>query len=145
FQYGTPAALVAYFRGKHPQAEQELKHSMPSVTDEDEPVLTRHTERVMPDVAQSADSVAIIGLSCRFPGGVASPESYWSLLRNGVDAIVEVPKSRWDFQHYYDNGRPQPGKIASKYGGFVDEVDQFDAEFFRISPREATHMDPQQR
>lgn len=91
------------------------------------------------------EPIAIIGMGCRFPGGVSTPEHYWSLLRDGVDAITEVPKTRWDWEHYYDAERDKPGKIITKYGGFIEQVDQFDAPFFRITPREAKAIDPQQR
>ena len=89
-------------------------------------------------VAQRAhtEPIAICGIGCRFPGGANDPESFWQLLRDGKDAVTEVPATRWDAN---TNG----GNI--RWGAFVDNVDQFDAAFFGISPREATHMDPQQR
>lgn len=82
------------------------------------------------------EPIAICGIGCRFPGGANDPESFWQLLRDGRDAVTEVPHTRWDAN---TNG----GNI--RWGAFVDNVDQFDAAFFGISPREATHMDPQQR
>ncbi len=93
----------------------------------------------------TAEPVAIIGLACRFPGGSNSPEAYWRMLQNGVDAIAEVDPSRWDVNAYFDPDPDAPGKIASKWGGFIDDVDKFDPHFFGISPREAVSMDPQQR
>jgi len=87
-------------------------------------------------------AVAIVGMACRFPGGVDSPTAFWQLLAAGRDAIGEVPASRWDIDAWHGN---QAGQIVSRYGGFVDEVDQFDAPFFRIAPVEASTMDPQQR
>jgi microcystin synthetase protein McyG len=92
-----------------------------------------------------AEPIAIVGLGCRFPGGVDSPEAYWELLRNGVDAITEVPKERWDVDAYYDPDPSKPGKINTRNGGFLGEVDGFDPHFFNISPREAISLDPQQR
>jgi acyl transferase domain-containing protein/protein-L-isoaspartate O-methyltransferase len=92
-----------------------------------------------------AEPVAIIGLACRFPGGSNSPEAYWRMLQNGVDAVTEVDPSRWDVNAYFDPDPDAPGKIASKWGGFIDDVDKFDPHFFGISPREAVSMDPQQR
>lgn len=89
--------------------------------------------------------IAIIGIGCRFPGNANSPEAFWQLLRNGVDTITEVPKDRWNMDLYYDPNRAKPGKIVTRWGGFLDQVDQFDANFFGISPREAAHIDPQQR
>jgi acyl transferase domain-containing protein/SAM-dependent methyltransferase len=94
---------------------------------------------------QRTDPIAIVGLGCRFPGGVRDASSYWELLRGGVDAIQEIPGNRWDVDAYYDPAVGAPGKMATRWGGFLDQVDQFDADFFNISPREAATMDPQQR
>ncbi|MDX6528654.1 MAG: hypothetical protein QOH41_944 [Blastocatellia bacterium] len=91
------------------------------------------------------EPIAVIGMSCRFPGGVDSPAAYWDLLRNGIDAITEVPPDRWNIDDYYDPDPESPGKMYTRHGGFLKSVDQFDAAFFRISPREAASMDPQQR
>ncbi|MCG5057492.1 MAG: SDR family NAD(P)-dependent oxidoreductase [Limnoraphis sp. WC205] len=91
------------------------------------------------------EAIAIIGLGCRFPGGANTPEAYWELLKNGVDAITEIPKQRWDVEKYYDSNPDIPGKMYTRYGGFIDKVDQFDPQFFGISPREAISLDPQQR
>ena len=89
------------------------------------------------------EPIAIIGIGCRFPGGANTPESFWQLLRDGVDAIQEVPASRWDVKAYYEPDTP--GKINNRWGGFLDEVAAFDPLFFGITPREAESMDPQQR
>jgi len=94
---------------------------------------------------QRSEPIAIIGLGCRFPGGAHDPESYWRVLRDGVDTIREIPRERWDADALYDPSPEAPGKMATRWGGFVEDVDQFDADFFGISPREATTMDPQQR
>jgi acyl transferase domain-containing protein/NADPH:quinone reductase-like Zn-dependent oxidoreductase/acyl carrier protein len=91
------------------------------------------------------EPIAIVGIGCRFPGGVRDPESFWRLLSGGVDAIREVPADRWDAEAYYDPAPDAAGKITTKQGGFLDEVDRFDAGFFRIAPREAVHLDPQHR
>lgn len=91
------------------------------------------------------DPIAIIGIGCRFPGGVNSPETFWQLLYDEVDAIGEVPPDRIDVETYYDARPATPGKIMTRWGGFLDQIDQFDAYFFGISPREADRMDPQQR
>jgi acyl transferase domain-containing protein len=93
----------------------------------------------------NAEPIAIIGMGCRFPGGAHDPESYWQLLRNGVDAITQVPPDRWDVEAFFDPDPDAPGKIYTRWGGFLPDIDQFDCQFFGISPREAGAMDPQQR
>ncbi|NEO71016.1 MAG: alpha/beta fold hydrolase [Moorea sp. SIO3H5] len=90
------------------------------------------------------EPIAIIGIGCRFPGA-SSPKSFWQLLKNGVDAITEVPPERWDIERFYDKDPTAPGKMYCRYGGFLAHVDKFDPEFFGIAPREATYIDPQQR
>ncbi|NER88733.1 type I polyketide synthase [Moorena sp. SIO3A2] len=90
------------------------------------------------------EPIAIIGIGCRFPGA-ENPEAFWQLLCDGVDAITEIPKTRWDLDDLYDSDPDTPGKMNSRYGGFLPQVDQFDPHFFGISPQEATAMDPQQR
>ncbi len=89
--------------------------------------------------------IAIIGIGCRFPGGADTPASFWFNLESGVDAITEVPADRWVANAFYDTDRDRPGKVYSRWGGFVRHIDQFDARFFGIAPREAAAMDPQQR
>ncbi|MCB9941402.1 MAG: AMP-binding protein [Planctomycetaceae bacterium] len=91
------------------------------------------------------DTIAIIGMGCRFPGGVDSPERYWRLLREGGNAITEIPATRWDVEEYYDPNPAAPGKMYTRRGGFINEVDAFDPAFFGITPREAIDIDPQQR
>ena len=94
--------------------------------------------------AAGADPVAIVGIGCRFPG-VAAFEKFWTLLRNGVDAISEIPRERWDIDALYDPLPGTTGKMSTRWGGFLPGVDRFDPHFFGISPREASAMDPQQR
>jgi acyl transferase domain-containing protein/acyl-CoA synthetase (AMP-forming)/AMP-acid ligase II/NADPH:quinone reductase-like Zn-dependent oxidoreductase/acyl carrier protein/NADP-dependent 3-hydroxy acid dehydrogenase YdfG len=91
-----------------------------------------------------SEPIAIIGLGCRFPGA-GNPEAFWRLLHDGVDAITEVAKDRWDVDAFYDRNPGTPGKMNTRWGGFLERVDLFDAQFFGISPREAAGMDPQQR
>ena len=91
------------------------------------------------------EPIAIVGLACRLPGGVDSPERYWRLLADGVDAVTGVPRARWEIDRVYDPDPDTPGKMYSRHGGFLDGVDRFDSWFFRISPREAQSLDPQQR
>lgn len=93
----------------------------------------------------SRDPIAVIGAGCRFPGSADSPDAFWRLLTDGVDAIRQVPADRWDADALYDPTPQTPGKMYTKWGGFLDNVDKFDAAFFGISAREATLMDPQQR
>jgi acyl transferase domain-containing protein len=88
--------------------------------------------------------IAVIGMAGRFPG-CADLESYWDLLANGRDAVGEIPAKRWDVEEYYSADPDAPGKIISRCGGFLHGVDEFDASFFNLSPREAELMDPQQR
>ena len=92
-----------------------------------------------------AEPIAIVGAGCRFPGGVRSPADYWRLLESGRDAIVRIPADRWDADAFYDADPAAPGKMTVREGGFLDAVDRFDADFFRIPPREARQLDPQQR
>ena len=91
------------------------------------------------------EPMAIIGIGCRFPGGVNGPGMFWSALKNGLDAITEVPASRFDINAFYDSKPATPGKVMTRWGGFLEDIDKFDALFFGISPREADRMDPQQR
>ncbi|MCX6968771.1 MAG: SDR family NAD(P)-dependent oxidoreductase [Verrucomicrobia bacterium] len=94
---------------------------------------------------ENDEPIAITGIGCRFPGGAHGPDAFWKLLRNGTDAITEVPADRWNIPAYYDREPGLPGRTNSCWGGFIDGIDQFDPAFFGISPREAAFMDPQQR
>ena len=89
--------------------------------------------------------IAIVGMGCRFPGGADDAASFWELLRDGREAISEVSADRWDIDAYYDPDPARPGKMVSRFGGFLRDIDKFDAAFFGIAPREAAMMDPQQR
>lgn len=92
----------------------------------------------------AAAPVAIIGIGCRFPGA-GDPEAFWKLLASGADAITEVPRERWDIDAYYDPDLSRAGTMSTRWGGFLEGIDRFDARFFGISPGEARTMDPQQR
>ncbi len=90
------------------------------------------------------EPIAIVGLACRLPGA-ADPSAFWRLLSEGIDAVREVPADRWDIDALYDADLMTPGKMSTRWAGFLDEVATFDAAFFGISPREAAQIDPQQR
>jgi len=93
---------------------------------------------------QVREPIAVIGMACRFPGA-DNPDAFWTLLRDGVDAITEVPPGRWNADEFFSANPDAPGKTYSRWGGFLRQIDRFDADFFGISPREAATMDPQQR
>ena len=95
-------------------------------------------------VTRTDEPIAIIAVSCRFPGA-PNPEAFWDLLSGGVDAIREVPEDRFDIDEFYDPDPETPGKTYTRFGGFLDGIDGFDPEFFGISPREAVWIEPQQR
>src|SRR5262245_26221917 len=86
---------------------------------------------------RQSEPIAIVGMSCRFPGGAADPASYWRLLCDGVDAMVEVPPDRWNVDQFYDPDPAAPGKMNSRWGGFLQQIDEFDNHFFGISDSEA--------
>jgi acyl transferase domain-containing protein/NADP-dependent 3-hydroxy acid dehydrogenase YdfG/acyl carrier protein len=92
------------------------------------------------------EPIAIVGIGCRFPGGADSPAKFWQLLTEGADAIVDIPPERWNSDRFFHPDHTKPGKMYVRKGGFLRErVDHFDPRFFGIAPREAEHMDPQQR
>jgi acyl transferase domain-containing protein len=95
----------------------------------------------------STEPIAVVGIGCRLPGGVGSAEDFWTLLSDGASGVVEVPADRWDADAYYSADHTVPGTICNRVGGFLTswKPDEFDAEFFNISPREAAGIDPQQR
>lgn len=92
------------------------------------------------------DPIAIIGLGCRFPGGSVNPSRFWDLMAGGEDGIVPVPSDRWHTEKYFDADEQMPSRMYISAGGFLqNRIDQFDAAFFGLSPREAALLDPQQR
>jgi acyl transferase domain-containing protein/NADPH:quinone reductase-like Zn-dependent oxidoreductase len=93
----------------------------------------------------SREPIAIVGIGCRFPGDANSPSTFWQLLRDGMNAITEVAPERWNREAFYGGPEARPGKMLTQWGGFLKNIDGFDADFFGISPREAAQMDPQQR
>jgi myxalamid-type polyketide synthase MxaB len=94
---------------------------------------------------QHQEPIAVVGVGCRFPGGVSSPDELWTVLQRGADTIDRIPPDRWDADSYYDPDPDAPGKMCTLRSGFLASKDLFDPQFFRISPREATYLDPQQR
>jgi 3-oxoacyl-(acyl-carrier-protein) synthase/NAD(P)-dependent dehydrogenase (short-subunit alcohol dehydrogenase family)/SAM-dependent methyltransferase/acyl carrier protein len=101
--------------------------------------------RIAAGRATSREPIAVVGIGCRFPGGADGPDAFWRLLHDGIDAITDVPADRWNADALYRHDRDTPGTMCTRWGGFVPGLDEFDADFFRISPTEAATMDPQQR
>ncbi len=117
----------------------------------DDPDISKKTKIITPCSAKRPlsdaallEPVAIVGMGCRFPGA-PDLESFWQLLCDGRDAITTVPPDRWDTDALFDPDASKPGKTISRWGGFLEHLDRFDASFFGISPREAPHLDPRQR
>ncbi|MFC5743592.1 non-ribosomal peptide synthetase [Dyella tabacisoli] len=155
FEYQTIAALSDYFLKQHRAALVELLGEKANVAAPAAVAKPRDSVRVAPilqprsrfalrHASPAHEAIAIIGLSGRYPQA-GDIETFWSNLSGGKDSITEIPLERWDWQRYYDADRSKVGTTYSKWGGFLDGVDQFDPLFFNISPREAELMDPQER
>ena len=93
----------------------------------------------------SKPPIAIVGVACRFPGGIDSMEKYWEVLRTGKDVVTEIGDERWSKDFFFSPEKQTPGKAYTWAAGVLSQVDRFDADFFGISPREAQQMDPQHR
>ncbi|WP_063732707.1 type I polyketide synthase [Streptomyces sp. RTd22] len=128
FDYPTPAALATYLRADaQGSSEADTATTTPTTPHDDDPI-------------------AIVAMSCRFPGGVTSPDDLWKLVTEGTDAITDMPTDRgWDIEALYDDDPDQQGTSYARNGGFLHDAHHFDPVFFGISPREALAMDPQQR
>ncbi|AJP04992.1 hypothetical protein TU94_29680 [Streptomyces cyaneogriseus subsp. noncyanogenus] len=161
FEYHTLAELGTYFAGRHRPALDALfaasdgtdaaqdttgaaRASGPEHPAADGARTAAAVPRPVAEAPSTALDIAVIGLSGRYP---QSPDlrAYWQNLRDGRDCVVEIPEDRWDWRAHYSPDRDAPGRHYSRWGGFIADVDRFDPLFFNISPREAGHLDPQER
>lgn len=140
---GFGVALPATVAFDHPNVADLAAHLLEKLALDAAPPPAARTTEQRP--ASADEPIAIIGIACRYPGGSNDPEAFWRLLRDGVDPVRDVPSDRWDIDAWYDPRPGTPGRMVTRQAAFLDDVDQFDPEFFQIAPREAASMDPQQR
>ncbi|WP_052700130.1 beta-ketoacyl synthase N-terminal-like domain-containing protein [Methylocucumis oryzae] len=148
FECQTVAALAEYCVKHYPAQAADLLASNPASTPTNTTVTPTIQAKPAPKkLTSESEAIAIIGMSCRFPGA-DTVEAFWQLLQSGGDAITEVPKQRWAIDDFYLADIEQAieqGKSYCRWGGFIDNIDAFDAQFFNISPKEAMTIDPQER
>ncbi|MDZ8033648.1 SDR family NAD(P)-dependent oxidoreductase [Nostoc sp. DedSLP04] len=157
FELGMDSLTAVELRDR---LNQLLGVNLPSTLSFDFPNIERLTHYLATDVLALAQAkanqpndpisdiyepIAIVGMSCRFPGDATDPESFWQLLASGTNTRAEIPQNRWNVETYYDPTPGIPGKIYTRYGNFINSIDRFDPAFFGISPREAVAIDPQHR
>ena len=128
----------------HPRLSDAAGYLLGEVLGLSEQASARSGPELASVVTRTDEPIAIVAVSCRFPGA-PDPEAFWEVLSGGVDAIREVPEDRFDIDEFYDPDPETPGKTYTRFGGFLDGIDGFDPEFFGISPREAVWIEPQQR
>jgi acyl transferase domain-containing protein/acyl-CoA synthetase (AMP-forming)/AMP-acid ligase II/acyl carrier protein len=135
---------LAFWLGR--EVSPTLAYEHPTIADMAQHLggYTQECSAVSAKPTAASEPIAITGISCRFPKA-ASADLFWQLLRNGTDAISEVPQTRWNMERFYSPDGMRPGTMNTRWGGFLSDIEQFDAAFFQVSPREATLMDPQQR
>jgi len=138
FDYPNIGTLSEYLDFK--LTEQE-----PSITQLENQSLRLQDKSTTNDL--SREPIAVVGMSCRLPGGANNPQQFWELLKKGHDAIIEIPSERWHVDDYFDANPDIAGKMYTRCGGFIinQDIKTFDANFFKISPQEAMALDPQQR
>jgi acyl transferase domain-containing protein/acyl carrier protein len=141
-EQGVGTQIPATLAMDHPRLSDTVDYLLGDVLDLSE---QKSGPSLAPAAAARTDEpIAIIAVSCRFPGA-PNPEAFWDLLSGGIDAIREVPEDRFDIEEFYDPDPETAGKTYTRFGGFLDGIDGFDPEFFGISPREAVWIEPQQR
>ncbi|MGY5046318.1 SDR family NAD(P)-dependent oxidoreductase [Streptomyces sp. 900105755] len=129
----------------HPTPARLAEHLLATVIATSGPTARRPAAAPHPRTAAHDEPVALVAMACRLPGGVGDPEELWQLVAEGRDAVGPFPAGRWDVESLYDPDPEAPGKSYAREGGFLDDIESFDAGFFGITPKEAAAMDPQQR